>query len=199
MRKHLFVLDALPESFPTHVVPPCATSVHRELAEIRFHRVDEDPCGELATLIGVDKLWAAIVATRASCQHFVANRFRLLLAALAYTLMQAMKRLAFAGARWPAPVPQTIREQRMKIGASIVANTHRIRVALSSMHLMQNVYMLAARRVSALLAEPALSGSAHGALRGAPWHPKTLSPANCKKSGGGNGLVQNSSTESEGS
>jgi len=46
---------------------------------------------------------AGPVRTRASCSRFIANQFRLLLAALAYTLMQRLRALALQAPSWNAP------------------------------------------------------------------------------------------------
>ena len=74
---------------------------------------------------------------RASCQRFKANQFRRLLAALAYTLMQALKRHALAGtalARATSATSATIGCRLLKIGCAIVKNARRIVLMLASAH-----------------------------------------------------------------
>lgn len=128
-------------------------------------------CGRGEAENRIKEVQLDLFGTRASCQRFVANQFRLLLAALSYTLMQAFKRLALSGSELARASTETIRSRLMKIGASVVANTRRIRVALSSTHPMQQLFIEASRRLSALLAEALTrraSNATHGAHNGVP-------------------------------
>ena len=85
---------------------------------------------------------------RASCHRFHANQLRLLLAALAYTLMIKLRRLALAGTELAQACTATIRTKLLKIGAAIVRNTRRVRVLLASAHPMKHVFITAARALS---------------------------------------------------
>lgn len=82
---------------------------------------------------------------RASCHRFQANQLRLLLAALAYTLMINLRRLALRGTELAQACTATIRTKLLKIGAAIVRNTRRVRVLLASAHPMKHVFIAAAR------------------------------------------------------
>ena len=86
-----------------------------------------------------------LFGTRASCHQFAANQFRLLLAALAYTLMQRLRELALAGTELARASAATIRVRLLKIGAAIVRNTRRIRILLASHHPLRHVFAQAAR------------------------------------------------------
>jgi hypothetical protein len=85
---------------------------------------------------------------RASCHRFQANLLRLLLAALAYTLMINLRRLALSGTELAQACTTTIRTKLLKIGAAIVRNTRRVTVLLASAHPMKNVFITAARALS---------------------------------------------------
>lgn len=85
---------------------------------------------------------------RASCHRFHANQLRLLLAALAYTLMINLRRLALSGTELAQACTATIRTKLLKIGAAVVRNTRRVRVLLASAHPMKHVFMLAARALA---------------------------------------------------
>jgi hypothetical protein len=85
---------------------------------------------------------------RASCHRFQANQLRLLLAALAYTLMINLRRLALAGTELAQACTTTIRTKLLKIGAAILRNTRRVRVLLASAHPMKHVFLTAARALS---------------------------------------------------
>jgi hypothetical protein len=85
---------------------------------------------------------------RASCRGFQANQLRLLLAALAYTLMIQLRRLALKGTVLAQACTATIRVRLLKIGAAIVRNTRRVRVLLASNHPMKHVFITAARAMS---------------------------------------------------
>ena len=85
---------------------------------------------------------------RASCRKFQGNQLRLLLAALAYTLMIHLRRLALQGTELARACTATIRTKLLKIGAAIVRNTRRIRVLLASQHPLQHVFLSAARALA---------------------------------------------------
>ena len=85
---------------------------------------------------------------RASCHRFESNQLRLLLAALAYTLMINLRRLALQGTELAQACTATIRTRLLKIGAAIVRNTRRVRVLLASAHPMKHVFIVAARALS---------------------------------------------------
>ena len=85
---------------------------------------------------------------RASCHRFQANQLRLLLAALAYTLMINLRRLALKGTELAQACTATIRTKLLKIGAAVVRNTRRVRVLLASAHPMKHVFITAARALS---------------------------------------------------
>ncbi len=84
--------------------------------------------------------------TRASCHRFEANQFRLLLAALAYTLMHRLRAIALVGTELERAAASTIRVRLLKISAAILRNTRRIRLMLASHHPMRAVFVVAARR-----------------------------------------------------
>jgi len=85
---------------------------------------------------------------RASCHRFQANQLRVLLAALAYTLMINLRRLGLQGTELAQACTATIRTQLLKIGAAIVRNTRRVRVLLASAHPMKHVFITAARALA---------------------------------------------------
>lgn len=85
---------------------------------------------------------------RASCHKYHANQLRLLLAALAYTLMVQLRRLALRGTELAQACTATIRTRLLKIGAAIVRNTRRVRLFLASHHPLQHVFEAAARALA---------------------------------------------------
>ena len=85
---------------------------------------------------------------RASCHKYAANQLRLLLAALAYTLMIHLRRLALKGTELERACSDTIRTKLLKIGAAVVRNTRRIRLLLASSHPMKHVFLVAARALA---------------------------------------------------
>lgn len=91
-----------------------------------------------------------LFGTRASCSRFIANQFRLLLAALAYTLMQRLRALALQATELARASAATIRVRLLKIGAAILRNTRRVRVMLASHHPLREVFAIAATRLAAL-------------------------------------------------
>jgi len=89
-----------------------------------------------------------LFGTRASCHKFLANQMRLLLAALAYTLMQRLRELALYGSELARATAATIRVRLLKIGAAIVRNTRRVRVLLASHHPLRQVFLSAAQALA---------------------------------------------------
>lgn len=85
---------------------------------------------------------------RASCHRFQANQLRLLLAALAYTLMINLRRLGLRGTELAQACTATIRTKLLKIGAAVLRNTRRVRVLLASAHPMKHVFITAARALA---------------------------------------------------
>jgi hypothetical protein len=91
-----------------------------------------------------------LFGTRASCSRFIANQFRLLLAALAYTLMQRLRALALRATELERASAATIRVRLLKIGAAILRNTRRVRVMLASHHPLRDLFATAAARLALL-------------------------------------------------
>ena len=85
---------------------------------------------------------------RASCHRFQGNQMRLLLAALAYTLMIQLRRLALKGTELAQACTATIRTRLLKIGAAVLRNTRRVRVLLASKHPLKQVFLTAARALA---------------------------------------------------
>jgi hypothetical protein len=67
-----------------------------------------------------------------------------MLAALAYTLMQRLRAIALAGTDLARATAATIRVKLLKIGASVVRNTRRIRILLASHHPLHETFLTAA-------------------------------------------------------
>ena len=73
-----------------------------------------------------------LFADRTSCHDWWPNQFRLILASLAYSLVEAIRRLALAGTDMARAQVGTIRLKLLKIGAVVIRNTRRVRLHLSS-------------------------------------------------------------------
>ena len=95
-----------------------------------------------------------LFGTRASCSRFIANQFRLLLAALAYTLMHRLRALALQATELERASAATIRVRLLKIGAAILRNTRRVRVMLTSHHPLRELFATAAANLAKLSASP---------------------------------------------
>jgi hypothetical protein len=85
---------------------------------------------------------------RGSCRRFASNQLRLLFAALAYTLMINLRRLALKGTELERACTATIRVKLLKIGAAVLRNTRRIRLLLASHHPLKEVFLTAARALA---------------------------------------------------
>ena len=85
---------------------------------------------------------------RGSCRRYAANQLRLLLAALAYTLMINLRRLALKGTELERACAATIRIKLLKIGAAVLRNTRRVRLLLASQHPLKHVFVIASRALA---------------------------------------------------
>ena len=86
--------------------------------------------GEMENRIKEQQL--CLFADRTSSSKWLANQFRLLLSAMAYTLLAALRRIFLNGTELENAQCSTIRLKLLKIGAVIIRNTRRIRILLSS-------------------------------------------------------------------
>lgn len=96
----------------------------------------------------IKKAQIDLFGRRASCHKFAANQLRLLLAALAYTLMINLRRLALKGTELERACTDTIRTKLLKIGAAVVRNTRRVRLLLASSHPLKHVFLTAAQALA---------------------------------------------------
>jgi hypothetical protein len=88
-----------------------------------------------------------LFADRTSCHQWWANQFRLLLASLAYTLIETIRRLGLKGTELARAQCGTIRLKLLKIGAVIVRNSRRVRFLLASAHPYQDLFATVAARL----------------------------------------------------
>ena len=89
-----------------------------------------------------------LFADRTSCHAWWPNQFRLLLASLAYTLIETIRRIGLKGTALAHAYVGTIRLKLFKIGAVILSNTRRVRFLLASTGPNQDLYFLVARRLA---------------------------------------------------
>jgi hypothetical protein len=89
-----------------------------------------------------------LFADRLSSHYFNLNQFRLLLASLAYVLVERLRSLALKGTEWASAQVATLRTKLLKIGAVIVRNTRRIRVLLASGYPYRELFLRVARVLS---------------------------------------------------
>jgi hypothetical protein len=86
-----------------------------------------------------------LFADRTSCHLWWPNQFRLLLASLAYVLMERLRNLGLAGTELARAQMGTLRCKLLKVGAVIVRNTRRIRFFISSAFPYRDTFLLVAR------------------------------------------------------
>lgn len=90
-----------------------------------------------------------LFADRTSCTNWVPNQVRLLLSGLAYTLIEAIRRLGLKGTQLYTASCGTLRLKLFKIGAVILKNTRRIQMLLSSAYPYQKIFYTVACRLGA--------------------------------------------------
>jgi hypothetical protein len=89
-----------------------------------------------------------LFADRTSCHRWWPNQFRLLLSSLAYTLLEAIRRLALKGTELAHAYVGTLRLKLLKVGAVILRNTRRIRFLLSSACPYQRLFFHVAAKLA---------------------------------------------------
>ena len=77
---------------------------------------------------------------RLSSDEMKANQLRLYFSALAYTLMEALRRLGLKGTEWAQAQADTIRLKLLKIGAIVRVSVRRVLLQLSSAYPWKNLY-----------------------------------------------------------
>lgn len=87
-----------------------------------------------------------LFADRTSCHLWWPNQFRLLLASLAYVLMERLRTIGLAGTALARAQVWILRCRLLKVGAVIIRNTRRIRFLLASGFPHQDAFELAAQR-----------------------------------------------------
>ncbi|MDP7427079.1 MAG: transposase [Alphaproteobacteria bacterium] len=97
--------------------------------------------GEMENRIKEQQL--ALFADRTSCQRWWPNQFRLLLSSLAYSLLEAIRRLALRDTRMARAQAGMIRLKLLKVGAVAIRNTRRVGLHLSTACPDQDLFHLA--------------------------------------------------------
>lgn len=90
-----------------------------------------------------------LFADRTSCHRWWPNQFRLMIASLAYILMQRLRNVGLAGSELASAQTQTIRVKLLKLGAVIVRNTRRIRFLIASAFPLRELFLATAARLDA--------------------------------------------------
>ena len=81
-----------------------------------------------------------LFAYRLSTEEMKGNQLRLYLSALAYTLVEALRRLALKGTAWAQAQVDTIRLKLFKIGAVVRISVRRVLLELSSAYAWKHLY-----------------------------------------------------------
>ena len=90
-----------------------------------------------------------LFADRTSSSKWWTNQYRVLLAALAYTLLETMRRTVLRGTDLARAQCHTLRLRLLKIGAVVTRNTRTVAVRLSSACPDQGVFRLLVQRLTA--------------------------------------------------
>jgi hypothetical protein len=88
-----------------------------------------------------------LFSDRTSCTSWLPNQFRVLLSAVAYTLMETIRRLGLKDTRLSNACCQTLRLTLLKIGAVVIRNTRRVRLLLSSAYPHRSLFTTVVARL----------------------------------------------------
>lgn len=118
------------------------TSLIRDEAEV----YDRIYCarGEMENRI---KEQMQLFSDRTSSTRWWTNQWRMILSALAYTLLQYLRSACLRGTRLAKAQMATLRTQLIKIGAIVTRNTHTVRVHLSSAYPLRELFAELMRRL----------------------------------------------------
>ena len=81
-----------------------------------------------------------LFADRLSTDEMKGNQLRLYFSALAYTLMEALRRLGLEGTEWAQAQADTIRRKLLKIGAIVRVSARRVLLQLSSAYPWKDIF-----------------------------------------------------------
>jgi hypothetical protein len=81
-----------------------------------------------------------LFADRLSTEEMQGNQLRMYFSALAYTLVEALRRLALKGTEWAQAQVDTIRLKLLKIGAIVRVSVRRVVLELSSAYPWKDIY-----------------------------------------------------------
>ena len=81
-----------------------------------------------------------LFADRLSTDEMKGNQLRLYFSALAYTLMEALRRIGLKGTEWAQAQVDTIRRKLFKIGTLVRISVRRIRLQMSSAYAWKHLY-----------------------------------------------------------
>jgi hypothetical protein len=81
-----------------------------------------------------------LFADRLSTDEMKGNQLRLYFSALAYTMMEALRRLGLKGTEWAEAQVDTIRLKLLKIGAIVRISVRRVLLQLSSAYPWKHIY-----------------------------------------------------------
>lgn len=98
-----------------------------------------------------------LFADRTSCHRFVANQFRVLLAACAYVLVSHIRRVGLVGTELERADVATIRLKLFKIGAWVKRSVRRLVVKMASSYPWQQLFRIVAARLATSKPSPAFS------------------------------------------
>jgi hypothetical protein len=108
--------------------------------------------GEMENRIKEQQLY--LFADRTSCATMRANQLRLWLSSVAYTLLNALRRLGLSGTALAKATCQTIRLKLLKIGAQIRVTVRKVWVHLSESYPYQGIFRQVYSQLSRLQARP---------------------------------------------
>jgi hypothetical protein len=109
--------------------------------------------GEMENRIKEQQLM--LFADRTSCHRFLANQFRLLLSAMAYVLVEAVRRLGLRGTQLERAQVSTIRLRLFKGAALVRVSVRRVLIRLASGFPLRELFALVLNRLHGVAMPPA--------------------------------------------
>ena len=109
---------------------------------------EEEYCGRGNAENQIKQMVLDLKADRTSSSWLASNQMRLWFSALAYLLLERVRRIGLKGTEWAKASLGTLRLRVLKVAACVRVSVRRLHVALSSAFPLQGVFRQAARRLA---------------------------------------------------
>ncbi len=121
--------------------------INTNLPDDAWHCYDGIYCARGEAENRIKETQLDLFGTRTSASLFRSNYLRIMLSALAYTLMKTLRHIALKGTKFERATAATIRNKLLKVAAVISKNTRRIRISFASNYPYKEIFTQAVEKL----------------------------------------------------